>query len=303
MESTNKQHKIGWITLSVILVIASIAAYFIFSKQQNQYNDLTGEYTAMNEVLNQRDAVVNELVSAFDEIERNLDSIKMKRTQLALLGSEGNTTQKERIVEGIRLLDALLDQSNQKIAQLESKLKKSGIDVSSFNKKIAELSKNVETQNEQIAVLKQEIENREYTILAMNEKMVGMAQDISIKKDSIELQQKTIRDIDKQMNTAYLAYGTSKELMQKGLLVKEGGILNIGGTKSISKTFDQEYFVQLDKREVKQIPIYSRKARIISEHPDSSYHFIEEGGLITALAIEDPNEFWKISRYALIEIK
>lgn len=303
MESTNKAHKIGWIALLLVLVIASIAAYYLFTKQQSEYTHLTGEYTAMNEMLTQRDAVVNELVNAFDEIERNLDSIKMKRTQLALMGSEGNSNQKDRIVNGIKLLDALLDQNNQKIAQLESKLKRSGVDVSSFNKKIAALSKNVETQNEEIALLKQEIENREYTIIAMNEKVVALESNIALKKDSIEQQKKTIREKDDEMNTAYLAYGTSNELKEKGLLVREGGFLNLGGTKTISNHFDQNYFVKLDKREIKEIPIYSRRAKIISEHPDSSYRFVEEDGLITALSIENPDEFWKISRYALIEIK
>lgn len=297
------KHKIGWIALSVIIVIASIGAYYVFSQKENQFNDLSGQYSEISKELNQRDSVVNEMVYAFDEIESNLDSIIMKRTELALMEKEGNTNQKQRIVDGIKQLDVLLEQSSQQIAQLESKLKKSGIEVGSFKTKLTLLTENIEKQNLQISELKEEIENRDFTIMAMNQKMVVMEDEIMVAKDSIELQKKTIKEKEDQMNTAYIAFGTYDELKEKGLLIKEGGFLNIGGTKTINKDFNQEYYVKLDKRETNEIPIHSKKARIISEHPDSSYHFVEEDGLITALAIENPSEFWKISKYALIEIK
>ena len=47
----------------------------------------------------------------------------------------------------------------------------------------------------------------------------------------------------------------------------------------------------------------SKTAKIITEHPDDSYELIMEDGLISALVIEKPEEFWKISKYAVIETR
>ena len=46
-----------------------------------------------------------------------------------------------------------------------------------------------------------------------------------------------------------------------------------------------------------------RKINLISKHPVNSYKLIEEDGLITKLEIEVPKDFWKISHYAVIEVK
>jgi hypothetical protein len=42
---------------------------------------------------------------------------------------------------------------------------------------------------------------------------------------------------------------------------------------------------------------------VISEHPVSSYSLVEENGQIAYLQIDNPEEFWKISKYAVIEVK
>jgi hypothetical protein len=59
----------------------------------------------------------------------------------------------------------------------------------------------------------------------------------------------------------------------------------------------------LDIREIKTIPIASKTAKIITEHPDDSYELVMEDGLISALVIENPDEFWRISKYAVIETR
>ncbi|NQU86655.1 MAG: hypothetical protein HQ541_12920 [Mariniphaga sp.] len=108
---------------------------------------------------------------------------------------------------------------------------------------------------------------------------------------------------DEELNKAFLAYGTFKELKENGVLTKDGGILGLGGSKSIPGIFEEDSFMQLDIRETREIPLFTRKVSFITEHPDSSYRFLIDEGLITYLEIENPDEFWKLSKYAVLETK
>jgi hypothetical protein len=49
--------------------------------------------------------------------------------------------------------------------------------------------------------------------------------------------------------------------------------------------------------------VSSKKAKLISEHPANSYQFIrDKNNKIESLEIKDPALFWKISKYAVVEI-
>jgi hypothetical protein len=54
---------------------------------------------------------------------------------------------------------------------------------------------------------------------------------------------------------------------------------------------------------MKSIPINSKSAKLISEHPANSYQFIrDKDKKIASIEITDPVQFWKISKYAVVEI-
>jgi hypothetical protein len=105
------------------------------------------------------------------------------------------------------------------------------------------------------------------------------------------------------MNKAFFALGTFKQLKAKGLLTKEGGFIGLGKTKTIAASFPDSSFKQIDITVLKSIPVNSKSARLISEHPANSYQFIrDKDKKIESLEITDPAQFWKISKYAVVEI-
>jgi hypothetical protein len=97
--------------------------------------------------------------------------------------------------------------------------------------------------------------------------------------------------------------GTYKQLKEEGILDREGGLLGVGGSKAIQDNFDPKHFTDLDIRQTKTIAINAKKAVVVSEHPQSSYKMVEENGQIAYLEIENPEEFWRISKYAVIQVK
>ena len=106
------------------------------------------------------------------------------------------------------------------------------------------------------------------------------------------------------LNQAFLVSGTYKDLRDKGILYKEGGFLGIGRLESIKDDFDESIFTEVNISELKSIPVNnSRKVKLVTEHPAGSYELVKEDeNTISSIAILDPGEFWKISRYAVVEL-
>ncbi|MDX8338288.1 hypothetical protein SLH46_03765 [Draconibacterium sp. IB214405] len=292
------------IVLVVVLVIAALVGISTYTEKTNEINELHMQYAGINQDLQERDSMVNELVSAFDEIEQNLKFVKEKRQVLSVESKqEGNYDRKQAVIEDITLMNEMLEKSSEHIAQLERKLKNSGFEISSFKKKIAALNKSIDEQNTQIVALQQQIEERDIMLADMSQTIDTMQIVLQAKQDTLLQQQQLIDEKIYQLNKGFVAYGTFKELEEHNVLTKGGGFLGLGKQVKLKRNMDQDYFTELDIHDTKSIPLFSNTATIISEHPDSSYSFVEQDGVVAYLNIDNPDEFWKISKYAVIEIK
>jgi len=304
MKKMKKSQIASLILVAVMLVIAIYTGVSVYKQKNSEINSLQSEKLNMNTELQERDSMVNDLMTAFNEIEDNLKFIKEKRQQLSLeTDKEGGRDQKQVIVEDIKMMNEMLEKSSEHIAELEKKLKKSGIELSSFKKKIAALNQNIEDQNNEIAMLQKQIEEKDIMLANLSEQMNVMEGELYKKADTLQFKQQVIDEKIGELNKAHIAYGTYKELKDKGVLTKDGGFLGLGKHTAIQENFDDDYFTELNIQDTKTIPLFSHKAKVISEHPDSSYSFVEEDGMIAYLQIDNPEEFWKISKYAVIEVK
>ena len=105
-----------------------------------------------------------------------------------------------------------------------------------------------------------------------------------------------------ELNTAFYAFGTSKELVKQGVLTKEGGFIGIGKAAKLKDDFNKSYFTKVDITKVLSISILAKKAKLITSHPASSYKFVGEGK-VDKLEITDSKEFWSVSKYLVIVVE
>jgi peptidoglycan hydrolase CwlO-like protein len=294
---------IGVLALIVVALVI-FAGVSIYNEKTGEINTLQTEKININEELAERDSLVNELVGAFNDIEDSLTFIKQKREMLSLEAQkEGGRDQKQVIIDNIALMNEMLEKSEAQIEKLEKRLKTAGIELSSFKKKLASLNKNIEDQNSQILALQQQLEEKDKQLAELNSKVDTMAIMIAQREDTLLVKEQEILDKTMELNKGFIAYGTYEELAEHGVVKKDGGFLGLGKQVLLQNNLDDTYFTQLDISNTKTIPLFTSKATVISEHPDSSYNFIKEDGMIAYLEIENPEEFWKISKYAVIEVK
>ena len=306
---TERKSIMNRIPAIVILLVIVIAGIIILNKK-TQIERLSLQNENLNATIELRNSLINEMSGTFDEIEENLTFIRNKRDQLVLTPQEGFQNQKEVLVADIKLMNEMLEENSKKIEALDKKLKTSGIEIRSFKNKIAQLNKNIAEQSNSISQLKHEVEQRNYKIAEMDAQMARLQDDIAAKDDSIVRKSQIIADKSRailekenEINKAYFAAGTHKELVKKGVLSKESGFLGIGKNSTIRNDINESYFKKLDIRNTSQFQINTRKAKLISEHPVNSYRLVEENDKIAYLEIENPEEFWKLTKYAIVETK
>lgn len=312
MEKKNKAFGLKIVTPLAILILSVIVVVIVINRKQQEVKQLNTENVELENVLGERDSMVNELISAFDSIEENLSFVNKRRNNLVIENIESNNaSKKDALIKDIQLMNEMLEESKSKIEELEKMLNNSGINLRSFKNKIARLNKTIENQNVKIVELQTKIENQHEKIALVTIQKDSLQRQVLSFQDSISHQEEILAEKDTlikqqidELNKGFYAYGTYKELFENGVVSKDGGFLGIfGKNKVLQNDLNEAYFTQLNITENRIIPLHSKKVNLISEHPANSYKLIEEEGLITRLEIEIPEDFWKITNYAVIEVR
>lgn len=285
---------------AILLVTVGVLGYSYFTRQhKEQLALMEDQRVTFTEQLTARDSMINDWLVTFDEIEKNLGAIKQKENILTVKASDSEFSQakKDQILEDIRNINTLIEDNKKKIAQLNSQLKKSGTTITGLQTRIADLETSMKEYEAQVSELKATLVTKNFEIDQLNTRVFAM-------RDTLTMKDETISSQTYKLNQAFLAYGTFKDLKAKGLLSKEGGFLGLGRTEALAQNFPDSLFTRIDVTETKTIPVNSKEVKLITEHPAGSYQMVRENeNTIAYIEINNPDEFWKISKYAVVELK
>ena len=116
-----------------------------------------------------------------------------------------------------------------------------------------------------------------------------------------EAKAKALAEQEKQLNTAWFVFGTKKELKDQKILTKAG--LFKKGQVLKDDEVNRDYFTRIDIRTTKEIKLYSNGADVLTTHPEGSYSLDEDEKGQLVLHITNPQKFWSISKYLVIQVK
>jgi uncharacterized coiled-coil protein SlyX len=298
MEKNTSKVVIGILVAALLIVV--VGSIVLFQKNSREFNDqLTSmqvQANNLNQQLTQRDSVINDMMQTYDEIAKSIEEIKARRNIVTLNKSENGKIDRKAIANDIQTLDALLEDNKQKLANLNEKLRKSGIKITQLENKIAELNKVIEERDAELAEARKVIGEKDNQIASLNNTVNDMQVNLD-KKDTAMVHQQN------ENAKVFYTIGTLKELKAKGLVEYNGGVLGLGRTKTIANEMNSADFKVADRRKVSSIPVNAAKAKLITEHPAGSYEFVEDKGQIASLEIKDADRFWKYSKYMVLEVK
>jgi hypothetical protein len=240
--------------------------------------------------LMKKDSIIEAFSEAYIEIQDNLDQIKYQEKILTNKSKdvEFSTSAKEKIIKDLRLIAQLMQKNKVRIAQLSKQLKETNLKDEKLRKLIERLSEEVTQKDAQIAQLKKDLAITNNTLNQIF--------------DDYQATVEKVFEATEKINTAFYAFGTTKELIKNNVITKEGGFIGIGKNKKIKDNFNKEYFTKINIKDERTIPLACKKAKIITNHPTTSYKFKGDKN-IEALEITNEEEFWASSKYLVIVVE
>ena len=238
-----------------------------------------------------KDSSLEAFIRGFNEIQDNLDAIKDKEKIVTKNSSDSELrkSKEQQIVDDIQAIYDMMNKNKQRISSLKQKLEKSGKSNEELEKFISRLTAQLEEKDIEIAGLKSALERLNIELSTLNTSYEELSQEGDLKTQ--------------KLNTAYYAFGTSKELIKNGVLTKEGGFIGIGKSEKVKEDFNKNYFTKIDITQVTEIVLASKKAKLLSTHPASSFKIEGTDGKAEKLIITNADDFWSASKYLVIVVE
>ena len=272
-------------------ILPLVSVMILSSCNQDQINQLNSEKQALVEESAEKEEAIEQMLMKFNQIQENLDEIKKREGILHVSDPE---IARETMVEDIQLINQLMIENEELNRQLLEELSESNYATAELRKMVDHLNEQMDEKDKEIALLKQEIQLKDkklFELFISNDSLSNLAAN----------QKAEINEMTDEMNIAFYAYGTYKDLEENKVLTKEGGVLGLGKTTNLEKNLNVDYFTKIDIRKQKSFLIYADKAELVSKHPDGSYKFVGENK-VDSLVITDVDAFWKTTKMMVIVI-
>ena len=237
----------------------------------------------------QKDSMINESLAFFSEIQSNLSSIELKKDEIRIKStdSEFTTDDKAWILEQIKQINFLRQENAKKVKALSDQLKKSGLKINQLDAMVQGLLQSIQEKEEQISILESDL--------------VSLDKAYARLFDAYQEKAVLVDELTEEINTVYYSYGTEEELVKNKVIDRKNGFIGIGKSIKLMDNFNQKYFAKIDLTEEKELFIEGSELKFITDHPSSSYS-LSPSGKNTKIKINNPREFWKVSRYLVIVV-
>jgi hypothetical protein len=285
------------IFLSLVVMLFTLTSCV---KQSSDYQSLKAQNDSLLNAKHKLQAEVDGYFETMNQIEQNIEKIKSTENTISMqpVGQEMDDDTRTKINEDLIYLNDLLQSNKEELARLKAKLKKSAFRSSELDRTIARLTKALEEETTKAALLQTELSKKDSLIVQLNDVVTEKEKDIEDLSTENKAKDTKIKEQDETIHTAWYVFGTKSELKEQKIITSDG---LFSQQRVLQRDFNKNYFVRIDARNTKSIPLYSTRAKILTNHPKSSYTLEKENGNFVLLIV-DPNEFWSVSKYLVIEV-
>ncbi|MCM1317176.1 MAG: hypothetical protein NC241_03240 [Bacteroides sp.] len=286
-----------------VLIVCALAATLLTSceneKQRKEVENAQAIAEATREELESAIAERDQLLDLINEVSSGMDDIKGVEEIVAVNASGESVDNRGKITSDINAIRASLEERRQKLADLEQKLKNSKINNSKLLQTIETLRSQIDSQQREIETLTASLSEARKRIGVLDQAVDSLGTQVAEVTEQRDAAQEEAVAQANLANACYYAIGSKSELKAHDI-IEGGGFLR--KTKIMQGDFDQSFFIKADRRTLATIPLHSKKAKIISTTPPASSYAIKDVNGQKVLEITNPNLFWGVSNYLVIQI-
>jgi len=256
----------------------------VLSSKDQAINSL--EFQKLND-----DSIVNLYALYIQKIKDNINEIN--KQELIINNKKNNPDFIEKdttdIIKSIKILSKKLQENESMILALNNAVKLEKDKNSQFVSKVTDLREEIAQSNREVYYLKEELNSMNASFEAIFKKY--------------NLQNKKISDLNQKLNEVAYVIGSKSELLDNGVLTKSGGLIGIGKTRKLNSDLNTDYFTYVSKYKFQNIPLGYKTVRLMTAHPTNSYRLSTSNEIIDSLIIINQDDFWRNSKFLVVEVK
>lgn len=239
------------------------------------------------------------LISIFNSINDDIQQIKEMESIISmpsnLRGENGKSAVELR--DDLMAIQRTLEMRRKKLDELEKKLSSADKQNADLIRMAENMKAQIEENHRTITTLSQQLSDANKTIESLNSTVDSLNTSVALvtaEKNEADQQNQALTE---EVYKCFYAIGTKKELKEHKII--ETGFLK--KTKIMQGDFEASYFTQADRRSLTVIPLYSKKAKVITSQPTDSYSITTDSSGMKTLSIMNPSKFWATSNYLVIQ--
>ena len=280
------------------IVILGIGASMFFLgscvESSQKYKSLQARLDSLSTVHIMQNSEMESMLADLNDISAGMQSLRDAERLLTLETineNKANSKSKQQLNQlkkDVQAITAAIASYKEQISKLEGKNKSQSAE---FKRLIAGLNAELDQRTQKLNEITKQL-------AVKTEEVANLTENVEALDKANKSQQMTINEQDMAIHQGHYLIGNRKELKEAEVISRQG----IFCPPIVSSQAQKANFTDLDIREMKVIPLNSKKAKLLSVHPADSYTLeTGEDGNMT-LKINDENNFWKQTKYLVVMI-
>lgn len=285
--------------------------FFAFSitscvESSKKYKNLQAQLDSISVVKDSTAEQLEEVFTTLNEVENGLRNIREAEniiTVQSTAGGELTSNAREQMKQDVQAIGEAIESYKKQIEKLKSENR---VKSAQFQKRLDTLTKELEEKSILVADLSKQLEEKDaqlriktQQIATLDQAVSNLRSDVASLNQETNLNKETIATQDQLLNTAFYIAGSKDELINSKVLSK-GGLFR---SAKISYEAEQGAFIKIDIRNIKDINLNAKKAKILSIHPTGTYSLEGDANGMLVLRISSPKAFWEQTKYLVIQIQ
>jgi peptidoglycan hydrolase CwlO-like protein len=294
-------HKRLWLVSLIALPIAcssprdrarADSAQALAAQQQVMMEKLTAQRDSVSRVLGDADSFIGQIDKSISRV-KGLQAVNHSKSN-SESGIEDQLHQRKDMLRRVDALVARARETSRQVTELQDHQTQLLAENGKLTAETQRLRDSVDAAVRRLAEMDASLDQQAKTIAALEARIDELGKDVSAARTAY--------------SRAYYVIGTESELIEKGVVVKEGGtnllIKRIGRTLVPARELPKDAFTSIDTRDVHTIgiPDTTRKYQIVSRQSlDDAKVAVRDGAYFRGpLEIPEADRFWSSSRYLII---
>lgn len=281
------------------LMFGSQGCFRSYEKDQS-VKELKQKLDSLENVKQKLENEVNGYFASIEEIEQNIDKVKELEGIISIESVDERIEEPSKtLAEQLLQIADILEKNQKEVEELRKKLGNSSLKILHLEETLSRLSKENKELLDRLEKIDQELQKKSELILQQEVEIKGLSSDVRLLAEENLEKQQIIQQQDQEIHMAWYVFGTYKELKKQQILSSKGWF---SSPTVMENTLNKDYFIQIDVRTTTEIPFYSDKAKIRTSHAKSSYTLKKDDNGLFVLQIDNPKEFWAVSKFLVVEI-